>query len=210
MSTEAVHHVASGYAVLGRADPVLHELIREFGAPDPFAFPDEGRTTGNNFAGMVLHIVAQQISIKVALVIYDRLAEALGGAPTPDGVLARDLDQLRALGMSNSKAAYLHSLATAVATGDLAIDDLDPVRDDDVIAALTRVRGIGPWSAEMFLIHQLQRPDVLPAGDLGIRIAVQRAYALTDVPLIEQVRQRGTQWSPYRTFASALLWRSLR
>jgi DNA-3-methyladenine glycosylase II len=201
--------VVAGYAVLGRADPVLDRLIQKVGTPDPFAFPDGGRTSGNNFAGMVLHIIAQQISIKVALVLYDRLTAALDAPPTPVGVLRLDLDQLRALGMSHSKASYLHYLADAVVAGDLAIDALDEVRDDDVITALTRVKGIGPWSAEMFLIHQLRRPDILPAGDLGIRTAVQRAYTLTDLPLIADVRQRGTAWSPYRTLASTLLWRSL-
>lgn len=203
-----VTSVAAGYAVLGR-DPVLDRVIQKVGTPDPFAFPDGGRTTGNNFAGMVLHIVAQQISMKVALVLYDRLTAALGGPPTPVGVLGLDLDQLRALGMSHSKAAYLHHLADAVVTGDLAIDALDDAGDDDVIIALTRVKGIGPWSAEMFLIHQLRRLDILPAGDLGIRTAVQRAYALTDLPLIADVRRRGAAWAPYRTLASTLLWRSL-
>ena len=209
MSAEGVDSVAEGYAVLGRIDPVLVRLIQKVGTPDPFAFPDGGRTSGNNFAGMVLHIIAQQISIKVALVLYDRLTAALDGPPTPVGVLGLDLDQLRALGMSHSKAAYLHDLADAVASGDLAIDALDEADDDDVIAALTRVKGIGPWSAEMFLIHQLRRLDVLPAGDLGIRTAVQRAYTLTDLPPIADVRQRGAAWSPYRTLASTLLWRSL-
>jgi DNA-3-methyladenine glycosylase II len=158
---------------------------------------------------MVLHIIAQQISITVALVLYDRLTVALDGPPTPVGVLRLDLDQLRALGMSHFKASYLHYLADAVVAGDLAIDALDEVRDDDVITALTRVKGIGPWSAEMFLIHQLRRPDILPAGDLGIRTAVQRAYGLAALPLIVDVRQRGAAWSPYRTLASTLLWRSL-
>lgn len=201
--------VAAGYAVLGAADPVLNRLIQKVGTPDPFAFPDDGRTSGNNFAGMVLHIVAQQISIKVALVLYDRLTAALDGPPTPVGVLRLDLDQLRALGMSHSKASYLHHLADAVMAGDLAINALDEVHDDDVIAALTRVKGIGPWSAEMFLIHQLRRPDILPAGDLGIRTAMQRAYSLAERPLTEDVRKRGNIWSPYRTLASTLLWRSL-
>ena len=111
--------------------------------------------------------------------------------------------------MSHSKAAYLHNLANAVLAGDLAIDTLEELHDDDAIAALTRVKGIGPWSAEMFLIHQVRRLDVLPAGDLGIRTAIQRVYALPDLPVIDEVRQRGTVWSPYRTLASTLLWKSL-
>ncbi|MET0887389.1 MAG: hypothetical protein ABWX92_13165, partial [Mycetocola sp.] len=196
MSTETVDPVETGYVRLGRSDPVMNGLIQELGTPDPFAFPDGGRTSGNNFAGMVLHIVAQQISIRVALVLYDRLDAALGGAPTPTGILALDLDELRAIGMSHSKAAYLHNLANAVVAGDLAIDTLEEVHDDDAIAALTRVKGIGPWSAEMFLIHQVRRLDVLPAGDLGIRTGVHRVYALPDLPLLDEVRRRGTVWSP--------------
>lgn len=210
MSAESVDPIAAGYAALGRSDRVLNDLIQRLGTPDPFAFPDAGRTTGNNFAGMVLHIVAQQISIRVALVLYDRLTVALGGPPTPVGILDLDLNELRAVGMSHSKAAYLHHLADAVVAGDLAIEALDEVSDEDVVTALTRVKGIGPWSAEMFLIHQLRRADILPAGDLGIRTAVQRAYGLTELPAIADVRERGAAWAPLRTFASALLWRSLK
>ncbi len=206
----AVENAEQAYAALVEADPGLRRLVDVEGMPDPFDFPDGGRTTGSNFAGMVLHIIAQQISTTVALILYDRLVQAAGGTPTPESVLALDVDQLRALGTSHSKATYLRALAEAVHSGSLPIDDLDSLSDQQAVDALTRVKGVGPWSAEMFLIHQLRRPDILPAGDLGIRVAVQHVDDLGAVPSIQRVRERGAVWAPYRTYAAALLWRSLK
>lgn len=200
---------APAYASLAAADDALRPLVDAYGDADPFVYPDGGRTEGSNFAGMVLHIAAQQISTAVALLLYDRLAAAIGGVPTPEAVLRLDVDRLRELGMSHAKATYLRSLAEAVVSGTLPIDDLGDLTDQQAVDALTRVRGIGPWSAEMFLIHQLHRADILPAGDLGIRMAVQRLDGLEAVPSIDEVRRRGERWAPYRTYASALLWRSL-
>jgi DNA-3-methyladenine glycosylase II len=209
VSSDTVADLQQAYSALVRADPAFGELVERYGMQDPFDFPDGGRTSGSNFAGMILHIMAQQISTTVALILYDRLAVATGGPPTPDTILELSVDQLRALGASRSKATYVRSLAEAVRSGQLAIDDLGDVTPAEAVAALTRIRGIGPWSAEMFLIHQLHQPDVLPAGDLGIRIAIRNLYALDTVPTIEGVRRRGEAWAPYRTYASALLWRSL-
>jgi DNA-3-methyladenine glycosylase II len=197
------------FAALAAADAVMATLIDENGRPDPFSFADDGRTSGSNFAGMALHIIAQQISTRVALVLFDRLAATSGGTPTADSVLALTVEQLRALGTSHSKASYLRALAEAVRSGELDIDRLDDLTDEQATAQLTRVRGIGPWSAEMFLIHQLRRADILPAGDLGIRMAVQHAYGLAAVPTIDEVRGRGQAWAPFRTYAAAVLWRSL-
>ncbi|HEY5859804.1 MAG TPA: DNA-3-methyladenine glycosylase 2 family protein [Actinomycetota bacterium] len=197
------------YAALAEADPVFRPLIEQHGTPDPFRFPDGGRTADSNFAGMVLHIIAQQISTRVALVIYDRLAVATGSPPTPQSLLELTVDQLRALGMSRSKASYVRGLAEDVEVGALQIDHLDRLGDREAFDALTRVKGIGPWSAEMFLIHQLRRPDILPAGDLGIRTAVRRLYALAETPPIDDVRRRGSAWAPHRTYAATLLWLSL-
>jgi len=190
-----------------RLDP---QLVGRYGEPDPFEFADGGRTAGNNFAGMILHIIAQQISTKVALVIYDRVVAAVGGPLTPAGILALDVDQLRALGTSHSKATYLRALAEAVSSSDLDIEGLGQLGDAEAITELTRVKGIGPWSAQMFLIHQLKREDILPAGDLGIRTAVQRAYDLTQLPDSAEVTEWGAIWAPHRSYAAALLWRSLR
>jgi DNA-3-methyladenine glycosylase II len=197
------------FAALGQADPVLAGLAESCGLPDPFFFPDGGRTTGSNFAAMTLHILGQQISTKVAFVLYDRLAAATGGTPTPDAVLRLSAGRLRELGTSRSKAEYLRSLAEHVATGELDIENMRELTDQQAVGALTHVKGVGVWTAEMFLIHQLHRADILPAGDLGIRKAVRNVYHLGETPTVDQVRQRGLAWAPYRTYATALLWRSL-
>jgi DNA-3-methyladenine glycosylase II len=117
---------------------------------------------------------------------------------------------LRALGLSRAKSVAVAGLAQMHLGGVLDSEELDGPDDDQVMTALTAARGIGPWTAQMFLIHQLRRPDVLPAGDLGIRQAVGRAWALPAVPTIDDVRALGERWSPQRTCAAALLWASLR
>jgi DNA-3-methyladenine glycosylase II len=119
-------------------------------------------------------------------------------------------EELRALGLSHAKSLAVAGLAQLHLSGALDTDRLDGLGDEQAMAALTAARGIGPWTAQMFLIHQLRRPDVLPAGDLGIRQAVERAWDLPAVPSIDEVRQFGERWSPQRTCASALLWASLR
>ncbi len=119
-------------------------------------------------------------------------------------------DRLRELGLSHAKATAIDGLAQRHRAGTLDTDDLDGLSDEQVVAALTATNGIGLWTAQMFLIHQLRRPDVLPAGDLGIRQAVERAWTLPELPTISEVREIGERWSPQRTYAAALLWTSLR
>lgn len=209
MMAESESDVDNAYAVLVDVEPRFAELVARFGTPDPFHFPDGGRTADNNFAGMVMHILAQQISTRVALVLYDRLVAATGGALTPDAVLRMDIEQVKAIGTSHSKATYVQALAEAVASGQIDMERLEDISDAQAEESLTRVRGIGPWSADMFLLHQLRRGDILPAGDLGIRAAVRVLYSLPEVPSIDEVRRRGKAWSPYRSYAAALLWHSL-
>ncbi|MET9275915.1 hypothetical protein [Kribbella sp. NPDC003557] len=194
------------YGALAQADPVLAELIAQYGTPDPFEFHDGGRTAGSNFAAMVLHILGQQISTRVAFILYDRLADVLGGTPTASSVAGLGPERVKALGTSRAKAVYLADLADRVRTGSLDIERMDHLTDEEAVEALVAVKGVGQWSAEMFLIHQLRRADILPAGDVGIRKAVAAAYRLDGVPGVDEVRERGTRWAPYRTFASALLW----
>ncbi|MBC7596308.1 MAG: DNA-3-methyladenine glycosylase 2 family protein [Kineosporiaceae bacterium] len=202
-------NLQQAYSGLTNADPALGRLVERYGTPDPFEFHDGGRTSGSNFAAMSLHILGQQISTKVAFVLYDRLTNATGDTPTAKSVLALGQDSIKAHGTSRSKAGYLINLAEHVESGALNIEKMDDLSDIDAVQALVRVKGIGIWTAEMFLIHQLHRPDIFPAGDVGLRNAIQRLRGTSEVPSIPGAQQIGLQWRPFRTYASALLWRSL-
>ncbi len=156
-------------------------------------------------------IVGQQLSTRAARAIYARLTDRFGGrTPTPAEVLEDDPDELRqAAGLSHAKVRYLRSLAEHVLNGSLELEKLDQLPDDEVIAELTAVRGIGTWSAHMFLMFHLQRPDVLAVGDLGIRRAVMLRYGLEELPDPETIERIAEPWRPNRTLACRYLWRSL-
>lgn len=156
-------------------------------------------------------IVGQQLSTRSASAIYQRLLDRFGGrAPTPEDVLAGDPDELRtAVGLSHAKVRYLRSLAEHILDGSLRLDRLHDLPDEEVTAELVAVDGIGDWSADMFLILHLRRPDVLAAGDLGIRRAVMLRYGLPGMPKPAQVYEIGERWRPHRTLACLYLWRSL-
>jgi DNA-3-methyladenine glycosylase II len=189
-----------------RRDPVLAAIIKRHGACGLGAVRDRF----DHFSMLVRAIVFQQLSTKAATTIHNRLMEALpGGTPTPEGVAALTEDQLRTAGISRQKAAYLRDLAEKVASGAVPLQDVDALTDEDVITALTQIKGIGRWTAEMFLIFRLQRPDVLPVGDLGIVNAIQRAYRMRKKPTPDRMRKLGEAWRPYRSVATWYLWRSL-
>ena len=197
------------YDALAKLDPVMAELMGRVGRPDPFDWkPILARVGDDHFRAMLLSITSQQISSAAAWAIFDRLVAAMDGRPTPAAALALGPEKLRALGLSRAKAGYVADLADAVLTGRVDLDHL-PADDEEAIAMLSTVRGIGRWSAEVFLISQLRRPDILPAGDLGIRQGIRLVYGLPALPSIKQARERGLAWSPYRTYASILLWNSL-
>jgi DNA-3-methyladenine glycosylase II len=202
--------VTSPYRDLAGREPVFARLITGYGCPDPFEWHDGGRTGSSQFAAMLLHIVGQQISAVAAFAIYDRISAATGGVPTPAGILGLGQDRLRACGLSQARTGYALALAEAQTTGMIDIEGLDTLGDADAIAALTAVRGIGTWSAQTFLIHNLHRPDVLPGGDLGIRRAVQTQWHLDTLPSPREVSSRASAWVPWRSYAAAMLWRSLR
>lgn len=161
------------------------------------------------FDTLAKSIVHQQLSGKAALTIYNRLSAALEGAVTPETVLKLPPAHMRALGLSKQKIAYIGDLAGQTMDGRVDFAALPLLEDDAVIQTLTRVKGIGVWTAHMFLIFALRRPDVLPVGDLGIRAAVRHAYALEQTPAPGEVEERGRAWRPYATVASWYLWRSL-
>jgi DNA-3-methyladenine glycosylase II len=156
-------------------------------------------------------IVGQQLSVYAARAIYGRLTERFGGRPpTPAEILDADPEALRsAAGLSHAKVNYLRSLAEHVISGELELDRLDDLPDEEVTAELVAVKGVGPWSADMFLMFQLERPDVVAVGDLGIRRAIERAYGLQELPDAATVERIAEPWRPYRTLACRYLWRSL-
>lgn len=168
------------------------------------------RDQGTHFDAIARSIVFQQLSGKAASTIHGRLEGLYGGrSPRPAELTETSDDQLRSVGLSRGKAAYLKDLAARVLSGELPVETLHELSDDEVIAALTRVKGIGQWTAQMFLMFRLGRPDVLPDLDLGIQKGIRRAYRLRKLPSPEKVNKMGAKWAPYRTIASWYLWRLL-
>jgi DNA-3-methyladenine glycosylase II len=190
---------------LKQADPVLGRIIDRVGQ-----LPPGPRSDGTHLGALARAIVYQQLSGKAAGTIHGRFEALYGGrAPTPAELLATPDDQLRAAGLSRAKALYLKDLAARAAAGTVAVDQLHELSDDALMEALTSVKGIGKWTAQMFMMFRLGRPNVLPDLDLGVRIAVQLAYNLRRTPTPSEVLSRGAVWSPYSSFAAWYLWRSL-
>ena len=191
-----------------RADPVMGKLVEEQGKLD-----EEERSRGrpaDAYGALVRSIVGQQLSTKAARTIYERLTGLYDGTtPTPEQLIDTDPDDLRGVGLSRAKASYLHSLARHVVDGELELDRLGELPDEQVAEQLTAVKGLGQWTADMFLIFHLGRPDILPVGDLGVRRAAQLAYGMDDLPNAAQLRELAAPWQPYRSLASLYLWRSL-
>ena len=188
-----------------RRDPVLAAIIKRHGPCGLGAVRDRF----DHFSMLVRAIVFQQLSTKAATTIHNRLIECMPGGTTPECLAAITQQQMRTAGISRQKEAYLRDLAEKVVSGQVPLEAVDAMADEEVIEALTKVKGIGRWTAEMFLIFRLQRPDVLPVGDLGIVNAIQRAYRLRKKPTPERMRKLGEAWRPYRSVATWYLWRSL-
>jgi DNA-3-methyladenine glycosylase II len=190
------------------SDPVMRRLVHEHGPLDEQQRRrDRPREA---YGALVRSIVGQQLSTKAARSIYNRLTALFGGhTPTPAELLAADPEEVRAVGLSRPKVGYLRSLAEHVESGELELDRLPELPDDEVTAQLTAVKGLGQWTADMFLIFHLRRPDVLPVGDLGIRRAVERQYDLDELPDAARLLEIGEPWRPQRSLASLYLWRSL-
>lgn len=190
---------------LKRIDPVLAKVIETVG---PCRL--EVRSEGTHFQALTRSIVYQQLSGKAAATILARVnALVPSGAPTPSDMLGIADDRLRAAGLSRQKIAYLRDLASKVHTGELPLDHIESMSDDDVVTHLVQVKGIGRWTAHMFLMFRLGRQDVLPDLDLGIQNAIKRVYRLRKRPAPERVRRIGSKWSPHSTVACWYLWRSL-
>jgi DNA-3-methyladenine glycosylase II len=198
---QAVEHLRA-------ADDTLRRIIDERGPLDHEARV-RGRPT-DPYGALLRSIVGQQLSTKAARSIYTRLTDQFGGrAPTPQELLDADPEVVRSAGLSRPKVNYLRSLAEHVVSGELELDKLHELPDDEVAREVTAVKGLGQWTADMFLIFHLGRPDVLPVGDLGVRRAVERAYGLEALPDAETLDRLGDRWRPYRSLASLYLWESL-
>jgi DNA-3-methyladenine glycosylase II len=195
---------ARGRRLLARRDPVIRDLMRKHGA---CGLADAQHT--DPFTALVHAIVSQQLSTKAAATIARRFDQLLGGTPTPEGVAAVTDPQLRAVGLSGQKIKYMRDLCARIQNGSLPLHDIHALDDAAVIEALTQVKGIGRWTAEMFLMFRLHRPDILPVGDLGIVKAVQRAYNLRQAPDPKRITRIGEPWRPYRSIACWYLWASL-
>jgi DNA-3-methyladenine glycosylase II len=197
----------AGDAHLRAADPVIAKMVDAYG---PLELVPEHRRGREHYAALVRSIVGQQLSVKAAASIYARVEAMFDGhAPTPEQILAADTDALRAAGLSRAKVVYLRSLAEHVIDGSLELERLDALGDEEVLAELVAVKGLGAWTGQMFLMFQLARPDVLPVGDLGIRRAVERAYGLDDLPSPAELERIAEPWRPWRTLACRYLWASL-
>ena len=191
--------------VLMRRDPILAPVIKQHRQRSLLEGP-----VVDPFSALVRTITAQQISTKAAATIHGRLVALMpGGVATPDALLSISDDQLRGAGLSRQKSAYLRDLGDKVSSGLLPVHSLADLTDDEVIEAIVKVKGLGRWSAEMFLMFRLRRPDVLPVDDLGIVTAIQRLYGLRTRPKPDRIRKIAESWRPYRTVACWYLWRSL-
>ena len=188
----------------------MARLIDDHGGPLP-AEPDARGRPADLYGALVRSIAGQQLSVLAARAIWRKLTARFDGrTPTPEEILADDPEELRAAaGFSRAKVAYLRSLAEHVVAGELELDRLAELPDEEVIRELTAVKGIGEWTAHMFLMFTLHRPDVLPTGDLGVRNAAMRAYGLEKPPGPAALAELGEPWRPHRTRACLYLWRSL-
>jgi DNA-3-methyladenine glycosylase II len=204
VAAAALSYAEEAVAHLRQADPIMAAIIDRVG-PLKIGYRRE------RFPSLVRAIIFQQLAGRAAQTIHDRFVNAIGGGlPTPEAVLAASDEILRGAGLSRGKMAYLRDLASHVQSGSLDFKRLPRLTDDEIIAHLTRVKGIGRWTAEMFMMFNLRRPDILPVDDLGVRTAVMKAYGMTEPPPPKQLREFGERWKPHRTAAAWYLWQSMR
>jgi DNA-3-methyladenine glycosylase II len=188
---------------LREVDPHLKAIINRIGPCRLEPQPDR-------FASLVRSIISQQISTKAARSINLRLTALGGSPPRPERLIELGEPELRTVGLSGAKARYILNLAEAVVSGELLIDEFDDTWDDQAITrALTAVKGIGVWTAEMFLIFVMNRPDVLPANDLGVRVALRNRHGLAELPAPRDCHALAEPWRPYRSIASWYIWRGI-
>jgi len=192
---KAIHH-------LRNCDPVLAAIIQQVG---PFRM----EYAPAEFCSLAEAIVYQQLNGKAALTIFKRFSEVAGEPLSPAGILRLTDEQMRAVGLSKQKSSYLKDLAAKTASGTLDFSRLHELPDEEVIKHLTQVKGIGVWTAHMFLMFSLRRPDVLPTGDYGVQMAMKKHYRKRKLPRPRDMEKIARAWAPYRSIACWYLWRSL-
>jgi DNA-3-methyladenine glycosylase II len=192
---KAIHHLKNN-------DPILASIIERVGACR-IAYREP------TFEALARSIVFQQLSTKAARTIYTRLEEAAGGHITPEAIQKLSVGEMRRAGLSKQKIGYVRDLAEHALSGKVDFERLPAMSDAEVIVALTDIKGIGEWTAHMFLIFALRRPNVLAVGDLGVRTAIKRHYRKRDLPKAEHIERLAVKWHPYCSFACWYLWRAL-
>ena len=194
-------NIDKGLKHLKQEDEKMGRLIAEFEKP-------EFKKDSDYFEALVRAIVYQQLSGKAAATIYKRFKDLFtkNKYPSPSMVMERSHEELRSVGLSNQKASYIHNIANSFYAGTVP-KDIDTIGDNEVIECLTKIKGVGPWTAEMFLMFTLNRPDVFPVTDLGIQKGFQLFFQLDEIPRPDQMIEKAEPWRPYRTLASWYLWR---
>jgi DNA-3-methyladenine glycosylase II len=205
MSADYKAKLKQAAAHLTEVDQVLAPVIKRAGLPDIDPHRDY-------YAALVNSIIGQQLSVKAAAAIKQRFRDLFDGRfPSPDEILTKSGEDLRAIGFSYAKGRYVHDLAQHILDGKVRFDKLDEQTNDEIIDELTDVKGIGEWTVHMFLMFCMGRLDVLPVGDLGIRNGIRALYGFKDVPTPDQIREvaEKNQWHPYESAASWYIWHSL-
>jgi DNA-3-methyladenine glycosylase II len=193
---KAIHH-------LKKADPVLASIIERVG---PYTMQYREPV----FQTLVRSIVYQQLSGKAASTIFNRLLAAVKADPlTPEAILKLRPQRMRTLGLSQQKVKYIRELARMTRGGEIQFERLGELEDAEIVAHLTQVKGVGVWTVHMFLMFALRRPDVLPIGDLGVRMAMKKAYGLAELPTPAEMEKIAASWKPWSSVASWYMWRSL-
>ena len=202
-STDAPPEVIAGAKEIARRDPVMAKFMKRAG-------PAKMRTgVGDYFGALVRSIMYQQLAGKAAAAIHGRFVVALGGEVTPEAVLAAEPEKLRAAGLSGAKLAAVRDLALKSTDGTVPLYNLHELPDDEIVARLSSVRGIGRWTAEMFMLFELRRLDVWPVGDLGVRNGYRIVYGLEEMPTQKEMEPLGDPFRPYRSIAAWYFWQAV-
>jgi DNA-3-methyladenine glycosylase II len=190
---------------LAASDPAMAALIERI---DTAIIEDRmSERTKDRFEALARIVTGQQVSTAAARTVWGRVVEAFDGVPAPEHLAEEDAEaKLRAAGLSGRKASYIIGIAESIIAGELRLDELDEASDEDVMATLVALRGLGPWSAEMFMLFDLGRPDVFSGGDLGLRYGIRIAYGMEEAPTPEEAIAIAERWRPNRSLASLYLW----